>query len=52
MNSLREYTFADEAKAHATRRDMIRAGKSVSLIAYDGMRDVYVFDGSANSEVR
>ena len=39
-----EHTFRDEARAHAARRHYINQGACVSLIAFDGSRDVYVFD--------
>ena len=39
-----EHTCADERWAHTLRRRAIDAGRNVSLIAYDGGRDVYVWD--------
>ena len=39
-----EYTFTSEAEAHARRREFIAAGRPVSLVAFDGSREMYVFD--------
>ena len=39
-----EHTFRDESRAHAARRQYINRGFYVSLIAFDGERDVYAFD--------
>lgn len=39
-----EQRYYSEAAAHRNRRVCIDAGLSVSLIAYDSNREVYVFD--------
>lgn len=39
-----EHTYKTDIEAHAARRVFINKGTSVSLIAYDGSRDLYVFD--------
>lgn len=39
-----EHTFTDEMEAYRKRREFITLGFSVSLIAFDTSRDVYVFD--------
>lgn len=39
-----EVTNKDEAKANADQLRLIRAGFGVSLVGYDGSRDVYAFD--------
>ena len=41
-----EHTSATDQAAHVARRTMIQQGKHVSLIAYDGSRNLYVFDHS------
>lgn len=44
MTNTIEHTFQDESRAHAARRQYIDQGALVSLIAFDGSRDVYAFD--------
>jgi hypothetical protein len=39
-----EHLRADEDEARATRRAAINAGRSVSLLSYDGSRDAFVWD--------
>ena len=39
-----EHTHRNEADARDARRAFINSGRSVSLLAYDSNRDVYVFD--------
>lgn len=40
----KEYTFTGETSAYVARREMLRSGFNVSLIAYDPSRNVYAFD--------
>ena len=40
----KEYTFTTEAAAKSSRRNDINAGRSVSLIAFDPSRNLYVYD--------
>lgn len=40
----KEHTYTDETEAHRKRREFIRLGFSVSLIAYDPSRERFVFD--------
>lgn len=40
----KEMTFKHEQAAKEYRRAMIATGASVSLVAYDSERDLYVFD--------
>lgn len=42
-----EYTFTSETAARTSRRAMINRGASVSLLSFDGSRDLYVFDSDA-----
>ncbi len=44
VDHLHELTFRDESRARAARRQYISQGARVSLIAFDGSRDVYAFD--------
>lgn len=39
-----EQTFTTEHAARSARRDLINAGHTVSLLALDPTRDLYVFD--------
>jgi hypothetical protein len=39
-----EYGYATDDEANSKRRYFIDAGRSVSLIAYDVERNLYVFD--------
>ncbi len=39
-----EHAFADQDAARSHRRILINLGRNVSLIGYDGDRDVYAFD--------
>ena len=42
--TIQEYTHHTEAAARDARRAFINSGRSVSLLAYDSNREVYVFD--------
>ena len=39
-----EMTFKTEADMNRTRREDINAGRSVSLMAFDPTRNLYVYD--------
>lgn len=39
-----EHTYRQEGDARKSRRAFIASGVAVSLLAYDGARDVYAFD--------
>lgn len=41
---MNEQTFTSETQARVARRTHINKGRSVSLIAYDPSRELYVFD--------
>lgn len=41
-----EYRYTTEAAAHTTRRQLIDQGATVSMIAHDPARDLYVFNAS------
>jgi hypothetical protein len=44
MAEMQEWQYEREDDARESRRELIRLGKEVSLIAYDPSRDVYTFD--------
>ena len=41
---MNEHTYPTESEARDARRRYINQGHSVSLLAFDGSRDLYVFD--------
>jgi len=43
---MQEFTFTTEREAVMAQRGFISRGVTVSLIAYDPERDVYVFDAT------
>ena len=47
---MREYGYHSSAEAHRERRKWIQRGRTVSLVAYDPERDLYVFDVYPNPE--
>lgn len=39
-----EHTYSRETDARLARRTLIESGRPVSLLSYDGSRNLYVFD--------